>query len=139
MPNINTLKESRFLKKEDFPQPALLTIRSCEMVNVGQEGKDEQKLAISFMEMEKPLICNSTNAQIMAQFIGSEETDDWLGHKVVLFHDPTISYAGKMIGGIRARAPRAAAPAAPLARPAPARMPPAQIAAMPAPDEDVPF
>jgi hypothetical protein len=46
----------------------------------------------------------------------SEDTDDWTGKKIVLYNDPNVSYAGKIIGGIRVRAPKvkAAAPVKPM-------------------------
>lgn len=146
MPNINTLKESRFLKKEDCPIPQLVTIKGCEQMNVAAAGQQEElKWCLTFQELEKPMVLNSTNGQIIAAICGSEETDDWLGHKIVLFNDPNVSYAGKIMGGIRARAPRAATPAAPVARPGgqPARMPASKMASIPPPEDepmdDVPF
>lgn len=141
MPNINTLKESRFLKKEDCGPGILVTIRSCEQINVAKEGAPEElKWCLNFEETEKPMVLNSTNAQIIAAIVGSQETDNWSGHKVVLYSDPTITFGGKLIGGIRARAPRnqSVTPASRVMTPPPARMSPQQVAAMPS-DEDVPF
>ena len=37
---------------------------------------------------------------------GSEDFDSWIGHKVVLFRDKTISFGSKLVGGIRVREPR---------------------------------
>lgn len=137
MANIHTLKESRFLRKEDFPQPALLTIKSSEMINAAPDGKpEERKLALSFVELEKAMLCNWTNIQLIAQMTGEEDTDDWEGHKVVIFNNPNISYQGKLTGGISVRAPRAATTAVPVAKPA--RMPAEKVAELP-PDDDVPF
>ena len=90
------------------------------------------------MLCEKPLALNATNGQIIAQITGSDESDDWAGKQVVLFHDPNVSYAGKLMGGIRVRAaniPQAAAPAAPPA-PAPTA---ADVAALAADTEEPPF
>jgi hypothetical protein len=52
---------------------------------------------------------NSTNAQIIAQITGSEDTDHWPGHRIVLYNEPSIAFKGKVIGGIRVRAPKAQA------------------------------
>ncbi len=127
MPNINTLKESRFLKKEDCGPGILVTIRGDEMINVAQEGApEEHKLCLRFDETDKPMVLNSTNAQIIARIVGSDETENWVGHKVVLYNDPGVSFGGKVLGGIRARAPRnqnAVTPASKVMNPAPARMP----------------
>ena len=59
-----------------------------------------------FTEAVKGLVLNPTNGQIIAQFIGSDESDNWVGHKVVLYDEPNISFGGKLVGGIRVRAPR---------------------------------
>jgi hypothetical protein len=115
MPNINQMKESRFLKKEDCAAGVLMTIRNVEQINIAKEGAPEElKWCAILEETDKPMVLNSTNNQIIAKVCGSENTDDWTGHKIVLFHDPNVSFAGKLIGGIRCRAPRgpAAAPKA---------------------------
>lgn len=111
--NISKLKNSNFLTKEDVGDGVLLTIREIREENVAMPGAPEQfKTCIHFEEVEKPMVLNITNGQIIAKAIGSEETDDWTGHKIVLFHDPNISYQGKITGGIRARAPRVQKPGA---------------------------
>jgi hypothetical protein len=107
MPHISELRESRFLKKEDCGQGILCTVKSVEHLNVSKEGAPaEMKWCLLVEEQEKPLVLNSTNGQIIAQITGSEDTDAWKGHKIVLYHDPSISFSGKLVGGIRVRAPR---------------------------------
>lgn len=142
MPHISQMKESKFLRKEDCgPKGILVTIRDVAQENVAKEGAPEElKWCIWFNEYEKPMVLNQTNNQIIAAIAGSELTEDWTGHQIVLYHDPNISYAGKLVGGIRARAPkqRAAAAPPPAARPAPP--PPATPPRPPLPEEeDDPF
>lgn len=123
MPNINQIKQSKFLKRDDCGNGILVTITGCHQVNVAMEGAPpEEKWCLSFQETEKPMVLNTTNAQIIAAVCGSQETDDWTGKKVVLYDDPNVSFGGKLVGGIRARAPRgqaAAKPIQPVSRPAP--------------------
>lgn len=151
MPSISDLKQSKFLTKADVIPPVLVTIRGYEQVNVAKEGVEpEMKWCLQFDELEKPLVLNSTNGQIIAAITGSEDFDGWIGHKIVLYNDPNISFAGKLTGGIRCRAPRNQPAAAPQPKPAPAA-PPAQKpnpapapASTPAPataagDDEVPF
>lgn len=133
MPNVNELKKSKFLKQQDVEPAILCTISGYEQVSVAQEGAEpEMKYALMFNEVEKPLVLNSTNGQIIAAFTGSGEFDDWIGKQVVLYFDPNVSFGGKLTGGIRCRAPKkpAAAPAAQL-----------KPASAPAPetDFDIPF
>lgn len=131
MPHIDQMRESKFLKKEDVGAGALLTISAVNQQNVAKEGvPPELKWCIEFSEVEKPMVCNSTNAQIIAQITGSPETDNWVGHKIVLYTDPNIQFQGKLVGGIRCRAPRnqpkpgtAPSAAQPVPRPAPAPAP----------------
>lgn len=126
MPKISEMRESKFLKKEDVGKGVLATITGCDQQNVAMQGADpEMKWALHFRELEKPLVLNSTNIQLCAQACGSEDTDDWKGKQIVLYTDPNVSYAGKLIGGIRIRKPK------PGAVPPP---PPEPVA-----DDDIPF
>lgn len=128
------LLPSTYLKKEDFPTPALLTIDRLERVNVAPEGQPpENKWALHFLELDRALVLNSTNIQTLGALLG-DDTDHWLGHKIVAFADPTVAYAGKLVGGIRLRAPKQqqAKPAA--AAPAPAA--PNPLADL---EDDLPF
>ena len=103
------MRESKFLNKEDVGGGMLMTVESCEQYNVAKEGAEhEMKWCLTFAESDKPLVLNSTNIQICAQVFGSDDTDDWTGKKIVLFNDPNVSYAGKLTGGIRVRAPKVA-------------------------------
>jgi len=144
--NISELKKSTFLKKEDCGRGILVTIRSVERVNVAQEGAPEElKWSISFDEVEKPMVLNSTNGQIIAAICDNDESDNWTGHKIVLYHDPNIAFGGKLVGGIRARAPKTQPKPAPVTADVPTQKPKPAPAPAPAPvpaepeADDVPF
>jgi hypothetical protein len=133
MPKISEMRESKFLKKEDVGAGALLTITGCEQHNVAKEGAGEElKWCLSFAEVDKPLVLNSTNAQLCARICGSDDTDDWTGKKVVLYTDPNVSFQGKVTGGIRVRAPKAIKP---VAKPAAVAVAVAEELT----DDDIPF
>lgn len=120
MPNINQMMPSKYLKKEDFPAPALVTIRTFTQDNVAQQGQpEEKKWVMHFHEFENGMVMNSTNLQLCAQALGSEETEDWVGKQVVVFSDPNVSFGGKLIGGIRIRQMRRKPAAPPPPAPAP--------------------
>lgn len=109
MASINDLKSSKFLKKEDVGEGALFTIMAVKQENVAKEGApEEMKWTLHFQETDKPMVLNSTNGQIIAQFTGISENIEvgWVGKQVVAFSDPTISFGGKLVGGIRVRAPK---------------------------------
>ncbi len=107
MPKIGEMRERKFLGKEDVGTGVLVTITSCDQQNVAMEGAGQElKWCLHFRELEKPLVVNSTNAQLCAQICKSDDTDDWTGKQIVLYTDPNVSFAGKLVGGIRVRAPR---------------------------------
>src|SRR3990167_8852041 len=118
MAKVHDMIESKFLKKEDVGDGVLATISNVDQQNVAMQGAGpEMKWCLHFEEVDKPLVLNSTNIQLCKSILASDDTDDWLGKKVVLYTDPNVSYGGKLIGGIRIRAPRgkAALAAAPSA------------------------
>jgi hypothetical protein len=118
MPKTHEMKESKFLKKEDVGRGALVTITGCVRRNVAAEGAEpEQKWCLTFQELDKPLVLNATNIQLCEQICGSDDTDHWVGKRIVLYVDPNVSYAGKLTGGIRVRKPKPSA--APPPPPAP--------------------
>jgi hypothetical protein len=107
MPKVNEMIPSKFLKKEDVGIGVLVTIGNITKENVAQEGADpEYKYCMSFAELDKPLVLNSTNLHILQAILLSDESDDWTGKKIVLYTDPTVSFGGKVVGGIRIRQPK---------------------------------
>lgn len=127
MPKVSEMLPSKFLKKEDVPSPVLVTIAAVSHELVEQDT-GEMKWAMHFLESinntSKPMVLNSTNIQLCEAILGSDDTDQWIGKKIVVYTDPTIMFGGKVVGGLRVRAVagRAAkatqAPAAPPAPPA---------------------
>lgn len=114
MPKTSEMRESKFLKKEDIGRGALVTIASCVKKNTAMEGAEpELKWCLTFQELEKPLVLNLTNTQMIEQILGSDDTDHWIGKRIVLYTDPNIMYAGKIVGGIRVRKPKDTAPPPP--------------------------
>jgi hypothetical protein len=110
MPKISEMLPSRFLKKDDAQQPLLVTIADIEQVNVAPEGKPaENKWTMTFNELDKPLVLNSTNMNVLASIYG-DDSDGWLEKKIVIYHDPNVSFGGKLVGGLRLRAPRTKRP-----------------------------
>lgn len=101
---IGEMKESKYLKKEDVGQGKLVTITSMEQQNVAMEDQPpEMKWIVYFAEFPKGMVLNWTNIQLIAKAVGSEETDDWKGKKIVIYEDENVSFGGKLVGGIRCR------------------------------------
>jgi hypothetical protein len=108
MPRIREMILSKYLKKEDCEPALLVTIREIVQEEVGIENDKEEKWICYFEEQEKGIVLNSTNMRLIEKITGSDDTDDWIGVKIVLYSDPNISFQGKLVGGIRVRAPKAA-------------------------------
>ena len=97
---------SKFIKQSDVEPSKAVTIRGVKQVNVAQEDKPEElKYCLFFRELDKPMVLNSTNIQLLTHYLGTDETDDWKGKQVELYNDPTVSYGGKLTGGVRVRLP----------------------------------
>jgi hypothetical protein len=132
--NITKLMGGKYLKKEDVTPDLLLTIASVREENVAPADKpEEHKGVMYFQETDKGLVMNNTNLQLVAIALGSNDTDDWVGHKIVAYNDPTVGFGGKITGGIRLRPPR------PTKKPTSPRMVTADARPEPPEDDDIPF
>jgi hypothetical protein len=107
--------ESKFLKKEDldYENGNLVTVADLDQQNVGlADGEEDLKWCMHFKEFKKPMVLNSTNIQLATKALGTDETDEWIGKKLVIYVDDNVSFGGKLVGGIRIRKPRGQAPTA---------------------------
>ena len=139
MPRTHEMIESRYLKKEDVGRGVLATVSHFDQANVALDGQPEKnRWLMFFKELDKPLVLNSTNIQLCELAFGSDNTDDWVGKKIVLYNDPHVSMSGKLVGGIRVRAPKVPA-RAPRQEP----LPPPRVEEEPHPfsdmEDDIPF
>jgi hypothetical protein len=62
---------------------------------------DGPKLIIGFRGCEKTLVCNRTNAGIIAELHG-DDTDDWIDRRITLYATKT-DFSGKRVDCIRVR------------------------------------
>lgn len=137
---ISAMMPSSYLKKEDVPTPALVTISRFTHENLAQDGQPkDEKWVMHFNEFDRGLVMNPTNLQLAALALGSDDTDDWLGRQIVLYTDPNVSFGGKLVGGLRLRARKQSRPAAAPAAPPPPPPPRAPVASFDDMDDDIPF
>lgn len=129
MPNIDTMKTSNYLKKEDVGQGVLVTIKGMSEQNIAQDNQPEDlKWLIFFHEYDKPLVSNVTHREQIASYLSSRNSDDWINGKVVLWNDPSVVYQGKT-GAIRIR---------PAQQPTYTQSPVQQNNQIPSFDDDIP-
>jgi hypothetical protein len=108
---ISKMMPSKYLKQADVEEDYIVTIRGVKVENVARDGdSEEMKYVIYFKEFDKGMVLNPTNMNLIANALNSDETDDWKGQEVVLYTDPSISYGGKVTGGLRIKANRVASP-----------------------------
>jgi hypothetical protein len=99
-------KQSRFVTKGDLDSDEMLvTITSVSEENVSLPGEPKRiKACLQFEELDKPFVCNWTNLEALARITRSGDTEDWPGHQVILYFDPSVRYGTETKGGLRLKA-----------------------------------
>ena len=118
MPKVSDMVQSKYLRKEDIEDDTPATIRGVKLEDLGQEGQKEQRWIIYFKEQPKGMVLNVTTIRVLESAYG-DDTDTWIGKRVLLYVDPNVSFQGRVVGGLRLRVPRPQK-AAPVASKAPA-------------------
>jgi len=109
--------KSKYLTKDDVGEDGvILTIKGFRMETLETDDGNEDKMVLHFMEDVKPMVLNRTNAQLVGVATGAKIAGDAKGKQIVVYNDPTVSFGGKITGGLRikkvAGAPKAASPKA---------------------------
>ncbi len=71
---------------------------------------DGSKLVMTFRNSDKALMLNKTNANMIAEIAGSEDTDMWAGKRIVLVPAKT-DFQGRRVDCIRVDYPEVQVPA----------------------------
>lgn len=103
MPRIGDMKVSKFLKKSDLgdDEEMTFTIKGVSEENVGNDDNPDIKWCLLLKEIDKPMVLNWTNMQLLEMILGSDNTDDWRGKRVRVWHDPSVQFKGELKGGLR--------------------------------------
>lgn len=131
--NINEVYSGNYLKADDL-QGKRVPVRISHVSVKEFEGDKgmERKLVLGFDGKDKCLVANKTNAAIIAENVGSQNTDDWIGATIML-EPRKVEFAGKLVPAIRVVLQEKAIQAPPQATP---KQPPAAPAGEP---DDCPF
>lgn len=145
MPKVTELypNKSEWLKSDDIPDEGLsVTIDSYEVKDFNNDGKRDRKPVLYFREDVKALVLNKTNAGTITTIVGSDELDEWIGHKITLVARE-VEFSGKQVWAIRVSLPRRTANRAATAAQAPPSRGQAAAAeldaAAPVTEDDIPF
>lgn len=108
-------KDSKFLSKEDVGEDGLiLTIKGFTVETMKGDDGEESKVVMHFEEDLKPMILNRTNSQLIAVATGAKVAGEARGKQIIVYNDPTISFGGKITGGLRIRKITGSPKAAPV-------------------------
>lgn len=117
MPKVSDMIQSKFLRKEDFEEDRVMTIKNVKLEDMpGDDG--QQKWVLYFREEAKGMALNVTTIRVLEQAFG-DDSDQWIGNKVKVYVDPNVSFGGRVVGGLRLRTPKQG-PKTPPPQPAPA-------------------
>jgi hypothetical protein len=104
MGSIKKFTKSQWIKKEDVlaMTPAQRRTR-IERIDEEQVGDDMRYVAyLDGIPKGWPL--NATALQELQDMTGSGDTDDFAGTAIELYVDPSVTFQGKRVGGIKLRA-----------------------------------
>lgn len=122
--NINGAFPSNYLNAAALQgHRIVVTISHVAMEDIG----DEHKAVLYFQGKEKGLILNKTNANMLKEITGSDETEEWKGMPVVLYV-AKVDFQGRRVDAIRVDYPAAGTP-----------KPVAVATATPVTVDDIPF
>lgn len=118
MPSLDELYPSRWLKAADIKgRQVTVTIEKIVIEDLG----DESKPVAYFVGRDKGVVLNVTNARTIADIVGSNNTDDWVGKKITLFTQK-VNFQNRLTDAIRVLPPaepqQVRGPARPAAAPA---------------------
>ena len=110
--------QSKYLAKNDVGEDGLiLTIRGFRREEVKGDDETELKVVMYFVEDVKPMILNRTNAALLAGATGVAKAGEAKGKQIVVYNDMSVSFGGRVTGGLRikriAGAPKTAPKSAP--------------------------
>lgn len=101
---VSDFGSSEYIKKADVDPPILVTIKSTVLKNMAKDNEPpEMKPVVEFLEIDKKLILNKTNFNRISEETQEEDSDNWVGKKIVLWHNPDVELGGKRVGGTRVR------------------------------------
>lgn len=99
---INKMFPSKWITANDIGEKdVVLTIKDVKEQQVGMPGKEETKACVFFVECQKGMTLNKTNAGTIQGLYGAE-TDDWKGKPIALFAVES-EFQGKQVMAVRVR------------------------------------
>ena len=123
MPKLSEVYGGNYLKAEDIKDRDVTVL--IDRVTIAELDEGKKKAVLHFKGKDKTLALNVTNANMLQEILGSDDTDDWIGNKITLF-TTKVDFQGKRVLAIRIKE-------ASNGKPAQAPPPPELT------DDDIPF
>lgn len=111
MMRISSAFPSKYLKASDIPDGREVHLKIDTVQIESMETTGDEKPVLYFIDREKGLVLNKTNADAIASVMG-DDTDQWRGKPIILFAT-TTSFGGRTVPCLRVRVPRPSAPVEP--------------------------
>ena len=100
----NDAYPSKYFKAADFEGPLTLTIEMARLEKFKDGRDDVEKLVVYFKKTKTGLVIGPIVWGMIADIIGTDETEKWPGHRLKLVREMT-TFAGKPVPCIRPYAP----------------------------------
>jgi hypothetical protein len=102
MARLSELYGGNYLKAEDIKDRGDVTVQ-IDNVTIAELDEGKRKAVLHFKGKDKTLALNVTNANMLEEISGSDETDDWIGKRITLF-TTKVDFQGKRVLAIRIKA-----------------------------------
>ncbi len=105
----NEALPGNYLAKEDFDPAVTAAVIGVEIEDVqGEHGMEKKPVlyvrnTVTGESYSRGIILNGTNWDALVDLTGEEDSDDWSDANVEIFHDTTIMFGKRKVGGIRMR------------------------------------
>lgn len=97
--------KSKYLKQSDVGEDGIvLTVRGFKREMLDGDNGEEEKTILYFVEQNyKPMVLGPTNRDLLRLATKASNPTEAKGKKILVFADPTVSFGGKVTGGLRIR------------------------------------
>jgi hypothetical protein len=104
MPKLSEIYGGNYLKADDIKDRGDVNV-VIENVSIMDADDGKKKAVLHFKGKDKTLVLNVTNANMVDELLGSDDTDEWIGRRICLY-TTKVDFQGKRVLAIRVKAAR---------------------------------
>lgn len=102
MPRGSDVYKNPWLKAEDLEDDEqVFTITGSDLHTFDDNGREKAQIVLTFQETDKKFGLNVTNYTVLRGIFASDDSEDWHGHKIVLFVTQTTMTDGRQVDCLR--------------------------------------